>query len=73
MLTGLGRSEFAGECARPALSRELGIVSEVVGLGALLTRDVDARARLVVSQARSGDSPESAGAILRLLECDAGI
>jgi tagatose-6-phosphate ketose/aldose isomerase len=52
----------------------LGVVAEVIGGGALLTYGKDAlppgRPALVVSLARSGDSPESVGAVSRLLETD---
>lgn len=72
VLTGSGSSEFAGDCVRPVLMRELGVVAEVIGGGALLTHGIDilppGRPALLVSLARSGDSPESAGAIRRLLE-----
>src|ERR1700747_2072056 len=37
VLTGSGSSEFAGECVLPALKRELNVVTEVIGGGALLT------------------------------------
>jgi tagatose-6-phosphate ketose/aldose isomerase len=74
VLTGSGSSEFAGDCVRSALRHELGVVTEVIGGGALLTYGKDAlppgRPALVVSLARSGDSPESVGAVSRLLETD---
>ncbi len=74
VLTGSGSSEFAGECVRPALQRELAIPVEVIDGGALLMRGADAlppcRPSLVVSLARSGNSPESTGAIDRLLAED---
>jgi len=70
VLTGSGSSEFAGDCVLPILKRELGMVSEVISGGALLTYGVDAlppgRPALIVSLARSGDSPESVGAVSRL-------
>jgi tagatose-6-phosphate ketose/aldose isomerase len=72
VLTGSGSSEFAGHCVRAALRRELGVVTEVISGGNLLTYGEDAvppgRPLLAVSLARSGDSPESVGAISRLLE-----
>jgi len=74
VLTGSGSSEFAGDCVLPALRRELNIVTEVIGGGALLTYGEDAlppgRPVLVVSLSRSGDSPESAGAVSRLTNSD---
>ena len=74
VLTGSGSSQFAGECVRPALRRELGIPVEVIDGGALLMHGADAlppgRPSLVVSLARSGNSPESTGAIDRLLAED---
>jgi tagatose-6-phosphate ketose/aldose isomerase len=74
VLTGSGSSEFAGECVLLALKRDLNIVAEVIGGGALLTYGEDAlppgRPALVVSLSRSGDSPESAGAVSRLTNGD---
>jgi tagatose-6-phosphate ketose/aldose isomerase len=71
VLTGSGSSEFAGECVLPSVTRELGVVGQVIGGGTLLTYGSAAlpagRPALVVSLARSGDSPESAGTISRLL------
>jgi tagatose-6-phosphate ketose/aldose isomerase len=72
VLTGSGSSEFAGDCVLPALKRELGTVAEVIGGGTLLTYGADSlppgRPALVVSLARSGDSPESVGAVSRLMD-----
>ncbi|HEY4052268.1 MAG TPA: hypothetical protein VGL74_00905 [Terriglobales bacterium] len=72
VLTGSGSSEFAGDCVLSALKRELGMVAEVIGGGALLTYGANAlppgRPALVVSIARSGDSPESVGAVARLMD-----
>jgi len=72
VFTGSGSSEFAGDCVLPAVKRELGIVCEVIGGGTLLTYGTEAlppgRPTLVVSIARSGDSPESVGAVSRLME-----
>jgi tagatose-6-phosphate ketose/aldose isomerase len=77
VLTGSGSSEFAGDCVRPMLARELGVVGEVIGGGTLLTYGAEAlppkRPAMVVSLARSGDSPESVGAISRLLGSDAAV
>ncbi len=72
VLTGSGSSQFAGECVRAVLEKELAIGVEVVDGGALLTRGVaalpPARPALVVSLARSGNSPESVAAVSLLLE-----
>jgi tagatose-6-phosphate ketose/aldose isomerase len=77
VLTGSGSSEFAGDCVRPVLRRELGVTTEVIGGGDLLTYGTDAlppgRPALLVSLARSGDSPESVGAVSRLIEADPAI
>jgi len=71
VLTGSGSSEFAGECVRPALQRELGIPVEVIDGGTLLMHGADVlppgKPCLVVSLARSGNSPESSGGVDRLL------
>lgn len=71
VLTGSGSSEFAGDCVRPLLRHELGVATEVIGGGTLLTYGEEAlppsRPALVISLARSGDSPESVGAISQLL------
>ncbi len=71
VLTGSGSSQHAGECVRLVLQKELKITVEVIGGGALLTHHGSAlpsgRPGLVVSLARSGDSPESAGVLAALL------
>ena len=75
-LSGSGSSEYAGDCARPALRKSLGINVETVPAGALLTGGRDALPvgdpSLMLSLARSGDSPESVGALalVRQLEPD---
>jgi len=72
VLTGSGSSEYAGDCVRLVLQDELGVSTQAVGGGALLTHGVKAlpppRPGLIVSLARSGDSPESVGALSLLLE-----
>jgi tagatose-6-phosphate ketose/aldose isomerase len=74
VLTGSGSSQFAGECVHPVLRRELDLVTETIGGGTLLTGGKEVlppqRPVLVISLARSGDSPESVGAVSRLLETD---
>lgn len=59
---------------RPVLQNELGLVTEAIGGGTLLTYGSLAlppgRPGLVVSLARSGESPESAGTLSLLLESE---
>jgi tagatose-6-phosphate ketose/aldose isomerase len=70
-LTGSGSSEYAGECVRSPLQNELGIPTESISGGALLMYGGKAlppgRPGLLVSVARSGDSPESSGVVEWLL------
>lgn len=74
ILTGSGSSEYAGACARLVLQNELGVPAEAIGGGTLLTYGGHAmpplRPGLVVSLARSGDSPESVGTLSLLLESE---
>ena len=74
VLTGSGSSEYAGACVRLVLQNELGIPTESIGGGTLLTYGGQAlgplRPGLVVSLARSGDSPESVGTLSLLLESE---
>ena len=74
ILTGSGSSEYAGECVRLLLQDRLGVNTLAIGGGALLTHAIQAlppqRPGLVVSLARSGNSPESVGALSLLLEVD---
>jgi tagatose-6-phosphate ketose/aldose isomerase len=74
IFTGSGSSEYIGECVRLPLQNELGITAEVVGGGMLLTHGSRAipagRPFLMVSVARSGDSPESVGAVALMLETE---
>ena len=71
-LTGSGSSEYAGDCVRLALQNELGVVTQAIGGGVLLAQGSRAlppgRPGLMVSLARSGDSPESVGALALLLK-----
>jgi tagatose-6-phosphate ketose/aldose isomerase len=73
-LTGSGSSEFAGDCVRMVLQKELGINVQAVSGGALLTHGAQAlpigRPALMVSLARSGDSPESVGALALMLKTE---
>jgi tagatose-6-phosphate ketose/aldose isomerase len=73
-LTGSGSSQYAGECVCFALQNDLNIQVTSVGGGTLLTYGGKAlppeRPGLVISLARSGDSPESRGAIELLLKTE---
>lgn len=74
IFTGSGSSEYAGDCVRASVQEELGIECQAIGGGVLLTEGTEAlpvcRPRLMVSLARSGDSPESTGALSLMLERD---
>jgi tagatose-6-phosphate ketose/aldose isomerase len=73
-LTGSGSSEYAGECVCLPLRNELGICTESISGGALLMYAGKAlplgRPGLLVSLARSGDSPESSRAVELLLNTE---
>lgn len=70
-LTGSGSSEYAAECVRFPLQNKLCIPTESISGGALLMYGAKAfppeRPGLLVSVARSGDSPESGGVVELLL------
>lgn len=72
VLTGSGSSEYAGACVRLVLENALGVAAQTVGGGALLTHGARAippeRPGLMISLARSGDSPESVGAVSLMLD-----
>jgi tagatose-6-phosphate ketose/aldose isomerase len=74
VLTGSGSSEYAGDCVRLPLQRQLGVNTLAIGAGALLTQSPSLlppeRPGLVISLARSGDSPESVGVLSLLLQSD---
>jgi tagatose-6-phosphate ketose/aldose isomerase len=74
IFTGSGSSEYAGDCVRAGVQAELGIDCQVIGGGVLLTEKTEAlpvcNPRLMVSLARSGDSPESTGALSLMLKHD---
>jgi len=74
MLTGSGSSEYVGDCVRLPLQYELGIGTEAIGGGAILTHGSKSlppgRPGLMVSLARSGDSPESVGALTHILKTE---
>lgn len=66
VLTGSGSSVYVGEAVAPWLQAELGIPVRAVPAGDLLTHRSGMLPRgpgLLVSIARSGDSPESVGAV----------
>lgn len=70
VLTGSGSSMYIGECLAPALQQALGLPVQAIAAGTLLThwRSVlPPGPGLLISLARSGDSPESAGVVSRLL------
>jgi tagatose-6-phosphate ketose/aldose isomerase len=73
-LTGSGSSQYAGECVCLPLQNDLNIQVTSVGGGTLLTYGGKVlppeRPGLVISLARSGDSPESRGAIELLLNTE---
>lgn len=77
VLTGSGSSEYAGECLRLTLQSELRIPAETIGGGDLLTQGGKAfgpaRPGLMLSFARSGDSPESVAAVAAMLEAEPSI
>jgi tagatose-6-phosphate ketose/aldose isomerase len=74
VLTGSGSSEFAGDCMRMVLQKRLGVNVQAVAGGAILTHGSQAlpvgRPALMVSLARSGDSPESVGALGLMLKTE---
>ena len=71
ILTGSGSSEYAGDCVRLVLQNELRVTAQAIGGGILLTEGSKAlpvgRPAMMVSLARSGDSPESVGALSLVL------
>ena len=73
-LTGSGSSQYAAECVHLALGNDLGVRTKSVGGGDLLTYGSKIlppdRPGLLISLARSGDSPESRGAMELLLDTE---
>ena len=70
VLTGSGSSQYAGECVAPDLQRDLQLPVVVCSGGEILMSScasASGEATLVVSLARSGDSPESAAVVDSLL------
>jgi tagatose-6-phosphate ketose/aldose isomerase len=72
VFTGSGSSLYAGECVAPALQAELGLPVSAVAAGLVLTHPASCLPPfgpfLVVSVARSGNSPESRAVVDWLLE-----
>ena len=68
VLSGSGSSEYAGECVRLALQKSSGMPVQTIGSGSLLTNGAvllsGEAPLLMVSFARSGDSPGSVSALL---------
>lgn len=73
VLTGSGSSVYAGECVAPCLQEALGVPVTAVPAGLILTHPETCLPPsgpfLVVSLARSGNSPESRAVVDWLLEC----
>jgi len=73
-LTGSGSSEYAAQCVRLPLQNALGVPTESISGGALLMYGGKAlppgRPGVLVSVARSGDSPESSGVVELLLRTE---
>lgn len=70
VLTGSGSSMYIGECLAPTLQEGLGIPAQAIAAGTLLTHwrgVLPPGEGLLVSLARSGDSPESCGVVDRVL------
>jgi D-galactosamine 6-phosphate deaminase/isomerase len=74
VFTGSGSSEYVGDCVRLAIRKSLTVTCQAVGSGAVLTHGSLAlpasRPLLLTSLARSGDSPESVGALQLLLDTE---
>jgi tagatose-6-phosphate ketose/aldose isomerase len=73
VFTGSGSSQYAGECVAPGLQRRLRRNVSVAGGGDLLLgsgASVAGEPTLVVSLARSGESPESVAVVESLLKAE---
>jgi tagatose-6-phosphate ketose/aldose isomerase len=72
ILNGSGSSQYVGDCLAPALQKELRLPALSVSSGSIMmdaeTTVPPCRPCLMVSFARSGDSPESTGAVKWMLE-----
>jgi tagatose-6-phosphate ketose/aldose isomerase len=77
VLTGSGSSQYASECVAPALHARLGLPVAAEPAGTILTHPEiclpPSDAALLVSVARSGNSPESRAAVDWLLEARPGV
>ena len=77
VLTGSGSSHFLGECIAPAIQRGTGRAAQAFGSGELLLARTELlppqRPLLLVSFARSGNSPESTALISSCLEREPSI
>jgi tagatose-6-phosphate ketose/aldose isomerase len=70
VLTGSGSSMYIGECLAPSLQLGLEVPVQAIAAGNLLTHwrsMLPPQPGLLISLARSGDSPESTGVVSRLL------
>jgi tagatose-6-phosphate ketose/aldose isomerase len=70
VLTGSGSSMYIGECLAPMLQSGLGVPVQAIAAGTLLTHwesVLPPGPGLLISLARSGDSPESGGVVSTLL------
>jgi tagatose-6-phosphate ketose/aldose isomerase len=70
VLTGSGSSMYIGECLAPTLQEGLGVPAQAIAAGTLLTHwrgVLPPGEGLLISLARSGDSPESCGVVDRVL------
>ncbi|WP_225563043.1 SIS domain-containing protein [Rhodanobacter sp. DHG33] len=74
VLTGSGSSIYVGECIAPDLQQTLGVPVLAIPAGTLLThrKALPPGGGLLISIARSGDSPESAGVVDQLLAHEPG-
>jgi tagatose-6-phosphate ketose/aldose isomerase len=71
IFSGSGSSQYCGDCLAPGLRRELGVPVESASSGWFLIDGdlaVPGSPCLMISLARSGDSPESAAAVERMIE-----
>ena len=77
VLTGSGSSHYVGECIAPAIQRRTGRTVQALGSGELLLASRELlplrRPLMLVSFARSGNSPESAALISSCLEREPSI
>ncbi len=74
VFTGSGSSEYVGDCVRLAMQENLQLTCQAIASGMLLTHGNIAlpplRPLLLVSLARSGDSPESVGVLELLMDTE---